>query len=400
MNKLLRSKKPGAVLALMMLIVVVLSIVGMGLLNLGLHSRLLATRNNSEITAKCAADAGLTKALFEMNKKLKTKPWDGSSLPQATDETLPNSDATFSYKVTTNVSGGYTVESTGKSHQTAKKVSSVLSPQGLFEYAIFAKDTMDLKNGVAVKPYNCDAEGDTLKIGTGSIGKDKIILNTDATVYGDVVIGPGGDPDVVIDLKSGADITGDSYAATETQQLPAITVPADLQAMKSEGDLKKPGIINKSGKYNKIELDNSEVLKIDGPVSLYITGDVRLKNLAQLQIDNSNPDASLTLFLGGQLIADNGGNINNLTKDAKKLKVYGLDTCDKIEYKTAGNFYGAVYAPEADALTHNSVNIFGSIIAKKFTLNVGATLNYDCSLKETKIDDEGLHFVVKRWSEE
>ena len=83
-----QSKRKGSVIVLMLLAVVVLSVMGVGLLSLGLRGRTIAIRNTSKIAARCAADAGLTKAVFEMNEKLKVKPWDGSTLPQATNETL------------------------------------------------------------------------------------------------------------------------------------------------------------------------------------------------------------------------------------------------------------------------------------------------------------------------
>ncbi len=68
-GKLLQSKTKGSVMALVLIAIVILLVTGAGLLSLGLHSQILALRTASDIAARCAADAGLTKALYQMNQK-------------------------------------------------------------------------------------------------------------------------------------------------------------------------------------------------------------------------------------------------------------------------------------------------------------------------------------------
>ncbi len=69
MNKLLQLKKRGSALVTVMCVVVILLAMGMGLLRLGLNSRIYSIRTSSDIAARSAADTGMTKALYEMNKK-------------------------------------------------------------------------------------------------------------------------------------------------------------------------------------------------------------------------------------------------------------------------------------------------------------------------------------------
>ncbi len=83
MKKLIQSKKRGSAITLAVVVVLILLAMGTGLLRLGLNSRIFSIRTASDIAARSAADAGLTKALFEMNEKLKVDTWDSSSLPQA-----------------------------------------------------------------------------------------------------------------------------------------------------------------------------------------------------------------------------------------------------------------------------------------------------------------------------
>jgi hypothetical protein len=227
-NKLLQSKKHGSAMALVLIAMVLLLVMGIGLLSLGQHSRLFAVQTTSEIAARCAADAGLTKALFEMNSKLDNKTWNDSVLPQVTNELLPNSKAAFSYEITGDQSSGFNLESTGSSGRTQKTVNATLQLKGLFEYAIFTQGTLALKNGTMVTGYNFDTDDDVLKVGTNSTTAGSVDMKTGVTINGDVAVGVGGDDDIVINSITEATITGDTYALNEEHELPSITVPNNL----------------------------------------------------------------------------------------------------------------------------------------------------------------------------
>lgn len=389
-------------MALVLFIIVILSIGGIGLLELGLRSRTLAARTASEIEARCAADAGLVKAVFEMNEKLKVTPWNDSILPHATDEVLPNSGATLSYTVTGDLSNGYNIEAIGKSGWAVKKARCALQLRGPFEAAIFANTTISLKEGTVIDWYNYDENERNLQVGTNSIEPRSIDLKNAVFVNGDVVVGFGGDPAVVVVNSTWATITGDTYAMTETHQLSSIQVPSYLDMLPAKGIIKDDTTITTSGKYMGINLGPGKIITIDGPVVLDITGDIILDNSAQLQVVDAqtNPNASLTLYLGGNLVSKNGGLINNVSSDPRKLKVYGLDTCQLIDFKTNSIFYGAVYAPNADVQLNAWVEYSGACVAKSFTQNVHANFNYDASLRDVSIDERAVSFIIKQWSEE
>ena len=398
MNKRLQSKRKGSAIVLAMFVIIVLLIVGTGLLSLGLRGRVFAIRTTSNIAARCAADAGLTKAVFEMNEKLKIEPWDDSTLPQATDEALPSCDAIFSYTVTGDSSSDYIVESIGKSGEAERRVTAVLPVKGPFDYAIFTEGDLVLKNGTVVDWYNYDADDGSFQIGTNSSISGSIKLYHGVTLNGGVVVGLRGDPDVVI-TSHGATITGDTYVMTERYELPLITVPGYLQSSPSQGTITDTTTITSSTKYDSINLGNGKIITIDGPVTLYVIGNIRLKNSAQLQIANSG-NASLILYSGGDFIADNGTVINNQTGDPHKLKLYGLSGCQNLDLKNSGVLYGAIYTPNADIVLHNSVEVYGSVIANSFEQKAKADFHYDASLRDVSIDDEGVRFVVKQWQEE
>ena len=145
MNKLLKSKRRGSAIPLVVVAIVILLAMGVGLLSLGQNSRIYSIRTASDIAARCAADAGLTMALFEMNEKLQVKPWNDSTLPQAKGVSLPYCDAVCSYIVTGDLGGGYVITSLGESGQARRFVRATIGLNGAFNNAILTKNNLILK---------------------------------------------------------------------------------------------------------------------------------------------------------------------------------------------------------------------------------------------------------------
>ena len=395
MNKMLQSKKRGSAIPLAMLVVVILLATGTGLLSLGLHSRIISTRTASDIAARTSADAGLTKALFEMNEKLKVKPWDGSSLPLETEVSLPNCDAVYNYTVTSGASG-YTIQSTGTSNQAARTVSCTLQLRGPFEAAIFTDGFINLNNSAEVDWYNYDAGDANMKVGTNSTEDGCVNLANSATIKGDVAVGVGGDPDTAIDLGNSAVIEGQTSALSEEVELPPITVPEAIDSLPSGGIINNDTTISNSGKYSSIDLGNSETVIINGDVTLYITGDITLGNSAELQIEE---DSSLTLYLGGNFEGKNSSAVNNETKDARSLQIYGLESCQDMRFKNSSDLYGTIYAPNADVIMDNSAKVYGAVVAESFDMKNSGVFMYDASLRDASINDEAVRFTITNWHE-
>ena len=129
----------------------------------------------------------------------------------------------------------------------------------------------------------------------------------------------------------------------------------------------------------------------------YVVGDVILGKSAQVVIDDD--DASLIMYIGGDVEGKSGSAFNNKNKDAKKLKIYGLNTCNNLRFKNSTVFYGAIYALDADVIFDNSADAFGSIVAKSFEQKNSSAFHYDASLRDVSVDDKGVRFTVRRWEE-
>jgi len=398
MSKAPQSKEPGAAIVLVVLAVVILFLMGVGLLSLGLRSRMLAIRTASGIKARCAADAGLTKAVFEMNEKLKTKPWDSSTLPEADEQLF---DATFSYTVTGDIGSGYIIESIGRSGQAEKRVYAEIELQGLFEISILTQGDLVLKSNTLIGGYNSLDPNDTdveVKIATSSVLADGIVLNSGVVVDGDVLVGVGGDVDMVIKDLGGT--TGARYPMLEEPVFPEVT-PPEL-ADKGNIELENGGTrtINPadSGEYTEIILKNDAILKIDGEdVVLYVTGDIDLGQDSEIKIEEG---ASLTLYLDGDFEAGNSAGINNKNSPTK-FKLYGTGEAGQcLDLKAKSENFGAVYAPDAVIIVRADGDVYGSLVAEELEFKAGSDFYYDEALRNVGVDDEGVRFVIKGWREE
>ncbi len=403
--KPLQSKNSGSALVMVLIVVVLLSVMGTGLLDLGRHSRVFAARNVTEISARCAADAGLTRAVFEMNEQLKVEPWDDSTLPLGADVTLPNSYAVFSYTVTGDVGSGYIIESTGNAGQAVKTVNCALRLQGPFESAIATQQAIVLKDGTLVDGYNSLDPEDSdvgVKIGTNDTASDSIVLNFGVNINGSVFVGVGGDTeDVIKDL--GATVTGGEYILCEELSFPSVTAPVlpDMGAdIETKGQTLTIGPAD-SGKYGDVELKrdaNPGILEVaGGDVVLYVTGDITLGQDCEIKIKEG---ASLVLYLDGDLDVRNNAGINN-ENSPTNFKLYGTsEGSQTLDIKAKGDFYGAVYAPNATVTIMSGGDVYGSITAKNFELKSGGNFYYDKALRNVDLDDDVVRFVVKQWGEE
>jgi hypothetical protein len=373
---------------------------GIGLLTLGYQARLQSIKNASGIAARCAADAGLTKAIDDMNQKLKISPWDDSTLPVASNASLPGSNSSYSFTIVKSGSD-YIITAVGNSGQVQKQVScKLVGQQSLFNCALFGDESIILYNSSTIDQYNAAAGALPLAVGTNSTANGAVTLKNSARIDGNVIVGPGGNPNSVISMGNSSVITGTKTAASAKTQLSSVSVPSAISSLPSSGTLSLGNsgatTVSTPKKYTSISLGNSSTVTINGNVTLYVTGNVTLGNSSQIKV---TPGSSLTIYLGGKLSSNNSSNINNETQNPHKAIILGLDTCTTMAFKNSSAFYGVVYAPKAAITYHNSAAIYGALVSKKFETKNSAAIHYDASLKTFSLSANPTAFTVKNWSE-
>jgi len=99
------------------------------------------------------------------------------------------------------------------------------------------------------------------------------------------------------------------------------------------------------------------------------------------------------------LLAGNEAGINNKNVPSK-FKLYGTGgPGQQLNLKAKGDFFGAVYAPNADVVINAGGDIYGSFVSSNFELKSGGNFYYDEALKNVGVDDAAVRFVLKNWHE-
>ena len=419
--KLMKSKKLGAILALVVIIIAVMLVIGGGLLTLGANARIYAIRTAADISARCAADAGLTEAIAVMNVN---PGYYFNNPPQKPDTDLPNSEppATFSYTsytVTLQGKNEVGIVSIGKCNAAQRTVWGRLRLRGVGEVGVLVRDSMVLKAGTLVDgrdsrdPANPNPDVE-VQIGTTSTLPAMVVLNNGVTVDGDVLVGYGVvDPNTVIkDL--GATVTGYKGTLDEEPEFPPITPPVlpNMGMIFAQDKTIQVGPAQ-SGRYNSIVLKNaSEPAKLEilgGHVILYITGDISLGNSCEIVIKQIEgmPHASLDLYVNGDIKSGEGSGFNlEPGCTPPDLKLWGLaqdplpaDAQQSWQLNAKSEYFGQIYAPEATVQVNAKGDLYGAFTAYGFEMKSGGNLYYDGALSNVNPNDPGVRFVLKRWGE-
>jgi hypothetical protein len=407
MDKMYNPVRRGSVLPLALIAVILLLMMGTSLLSMGVTNRIYTIRNTSEVVSRCAADAGMTQALFTMNTRLADNTLLTDTLPFSYNTELLDSDANYSYIVTGSLAEGYQIVSVGESGNSKRMITASIELAGLFDHAILTKEQLILKAKTTVVAYDSSDPTATdvpLTIGTQDTKSSSIILNNSVIVGGDVAVGMGGDVDTIIkDL--GATIEGDKYASTVKYPMPSITVPT-LPFIGTSLSVKSGTITvtpANNGTYSSINLQNGKNIgKLEvsgGDVELHITGNISLGNDCEIDIADGS---TLKLYVDGNITCNNGSGINTDAppEEASTLQLFATGSkAQTIDLKAKSEWTGTVYAPNGNVTLYAKGDAYGSIVAKSFEFKAGGNFHYDAALKKVTITDPGVRFAITKWKE-
>ena len=404
-----KRKRSGSALILTVLVVLISLAIGTGLLAMGTNARISSMRKVQSISARSAADAGIEHAVQTINDAVEAGHWSGWVIPHYENVWLYDEDTYYSVQSAYSVSDGYQLQSVGRHQNQTHTVSASLRLKGLFENAIMCRNGITLKNGTVISSVDSDVSMDPddtdeqVVIGTNSTGADSITLNNGVTVEGDIVVGVGGDTDTIIkDLGATVD---EKYSLTSSFDFPSVSPPSfrwpNISIGVKKGEKKigpwwcdYPAV----GRFSNMDLSNGTTLRVVGDCTLYITGDVDMGQSSEIILEAG---ASLTIYLDGDWISDNNSGINNTSTDTSSFTLYGTGPAgQKIDLKAKSNFYGSIYAPDADLTIYSGGDLYGAFVADNFELKNPARFYYDAALKSVHTSDEGARYVISRWNEQ
>jgi hypothetical protein len=410
--------RSGSILVLAVIMVVILLIIGLALMRLGLNTRLQTIRSQHVIEAKSAADAGLSQALYQMNKKRRNDiatlgAWNGAApLPKAsTPVQFSDSGQTYTYDVNGSPAAGFTMTATGNmnSGQVQRTVQGVTSLENPFsEGALIVREICSIQNMVHVSSINSSGnplyDNVTVRIGSASgvliAGEKPVQIGSNGNIKSDIVVGVGGNPTNLTTVGNKTDVSGKVYAMPQEFSFdPAVIPPALVSAASSSFSTDHLQTIT-SGKYDKIDLvQNGAGLNVFGDVSLYVTGDITTGPSCSIIV---NTGSSLTIYLDGNFITRPNNDVNfvNLTGIAGNFKIYGTNPVSQnISLWPKNDFVGAIYAPNASVDFKPKGIFLGGIVCDNFFASNNFSFTYDKALSQVTINDPDAYFVINRWQE-
>ena len=193
-------------LPLVVVFLAVSVLMGYGLLSLGFNARIKALRHTEDITAIASAEAGITRAIYLMDEKLKAEyVWDNTTLGDLaiTDAAIINSDGAYSFTITGSPLAGFSIESTGTAGIAERTFYATTMLKTVYEYSIAVKGDITLYSGSLIEGYNSSTgeTGLSTLIGTNSTNNNSVTVQPGAKIKGDLVVGINGEPNDVIDNR-------------------------------------------------------------------------------------------------------------------------------------------------------------------------------------------------------
>ncbi len=378
----------------------------------------LTDKSFKSVTALSLAEAGIERAMWELNFGDITT-WDGDSAIRTMNILSfqsPSGDVIGDIEI--EVYDSETKKPLVKSRGMVDFSSSALMAKGTkaelteikydpWNFAVFGDDDLNFSSAAEVDSYdstvgtyggaNIGAEGN---IGTNGTLLGCIDMCPNSQVYGDAYSGPESDPESVIIQQGNAYIDGEKKSLYEEKLMPSVVPPDDLAFMGGYSlGVGEVGTIDSSGTYTSFVLENNSVVNITADVTLYVTGDFTMTSNTQLNIADG---VNVTIYLGGTFSQSSNSQINNLSQDPTSLLMLGTDSFNgTMTWNSNTDFYGAVYVPRAYVDFRSNIDFYGAITAGTFEFNSNARFHYDLALAGLKRDDmEDLPYGIKSWKEE
>ncbi len=415
--KNLNTNPQGSVLVVVLFISVIFIILSGGLLSFIISEGWNTTRSFRSTDALNLAEAAIEEAIWEINYNganfSEDDGWSGdedkiktSSLQTSEGITVGEYTVMVSDPNQSNIKIeviGYVPSQASPAYQRNILVNINKEQESLFDMAAFGVNGVGLDTGVVTDSYDSDDGlyggnnvGEKGDVGTNSISINPaaIAMGGTATINGDAFVGPSGDVNNAI---SGGTVSGNKSTLNQTYNPSSVEAPEGLS---TSPDIKlgKNGsaTITGNGQYGNITMGRNSTLTITADAVIYITNTLHFDRDSDLVIVNG---ANVTIYVDGSISFDQGSLINNVSKDPKKFGLYGTDNLTgTVQVDQGGDFFGTIYAPQADLQFDQGTIIYGAVVGKTVQLDRNCRIHFDESLL-TAGGSSGGDYLVSTWIE-
>lgn len=426
----------GAVLIVALLVAALIAIVLGSYLNLNITSTRLAKRSFNSYAALNLAEAGTEEAVWSFNRASAgdSSAWtgwtnNGTAAWQRFSGFEFGGNATGWAKVYVDmyqpgpsarpkVISQSTVSVPGDA-PVIKLVEVSLRRRSLFATGIVARDSIafngstatvdswnsdpDNNPATAAVPYDASVRADRGSVASTSLLNNAVLVNQ-VDVWGTVATG-GAQPQVgangsIRGANTPVDVQIDSsrVATDFNADFPIVTQPLDGTAITTirGGTL---GVAGTSTKWRSagVVLNGSDVLQIEGDVTLILTGSpsVSVTGSASIAIPAG---AKLTIYAAGDVTIAGRGLANSNVQPIS-CRIWGTNTSSAgqaIDVVGRGALRTVAYAPAGDITLRGNSDIMGSIVGRTVTISGTPAFHYDESLANLESNEP---FSISKWRE-
>jgi hypothetical protein len=234
-------------------------------------------------------------------------------------------------------------------------------------------DSYDSKVGTYAEQINTplNNQGIVGSNGDVSVASGNLIL-------GDIVYGPTGK----LSVASGSYITGGSSARPELEVLPPVAVP-EIPLGKAVQHTGGSPLIVPPGEagYAGLDIGKNSTLILKGPLDI-VVDTLTLRLGATLEFDTT--DGPVQLFVKESLDLSTSSVVSTSTQITSDSLIFVAAPEGKsVSFGAKSQFYGFIYAPEAEIHVAAQYEIYGGVVCKELQLGARGKMHYDLSLGAT-----------------
>ena len=375
-----------ALIAVLTMILVMVLLVSAFLL-LVTRARVIGERYNNSTQAIELAEAGVECAIWEMNYGnndfLASDGWSGTNPKTKTINNFQdgggNIYGNISISVTDPMTADQKIVSTGTvTPKTGPAISRIVrvevKGQAYFRYGILTSGKVTMSGGAFTDSYNSVTGQSGLSrgnIATNGSSASIIDMSGGSQVRGNAATGPGG----TIGMSGGSTVTSQSHNANE--QLSPITAPASLQSLPSGVTLNTTGSITGDKRYDAITLSGGAIVTITGNTNIYVTGQINLSGGSRIDVALGG---KANVYANGNVAVSGGSTINNLTQKPLSFNLWATNNVTSVNLSGGMQYYGTVYAPNANLNLSGGTKVSGSVVGKTTDLSGGGVVHFDENL--------------------
>ena len=318
-----------------------------------------------------AAQTGIDLALFELQR---STDYGADGVGNATG-TLVGKSYTVTIDPPFAGTGEYTLQSVGEFAGVTQGIEVVVATDIRLGTGLFGADEVTLNGNYMVDSYD-GAAGTYASQVAGDHANENAVISSNGSIdlggdaiWGSVAPGPTGT------------VTGDTTTVSGSTSPSGTTMSFDSfvydPPIDSMGDYSGTSTMT-SGIYRYHDFAMSGgTLTIDGDVELYLDCEVSFAGSASIVVTTGS---TLRIYHGGVGEAHNfdmsGGSMVNENMDPANVTLFSA-TDGTIDFSGNAQFYGLIYAPQADFSSSGNSEVFGAVLANSITLTGSGEFHFD-----------------------